>query len=272
MSPRKPVAFFTPVASLSMGKGGFIRNGKSLGCLRVLNTLTPPNSLQNALGGQPQSQTGAIMQATFDLVSITHNRAITTSFNIAERFNKLHKDVLRSIKNLIGQIDSNWHERNFAPMQNITPTFNGGSRKDTFYEITRDGFALLAMGFTGAEALQFKIEYIDAFNAMEQEILDRQSGLFRFKKDWRFAQKDDFRIYAHECKTGRIFADYYIKALVKNPLMADGGLFPKMLQEINECKDISTNGVLIGFLAAVEEHIAGTKQARIEFNKFLESM
>lgn len=212
------------------------------------------------------------MQATLNLVSINQNRAITTSFNIAERFNKLHKDVLRSIKNLMSQLPENWYQRNFAPIQNNVDLGLGRTRKDPAYEITRDGFALLAMGFTGKEALQFKIEYIDAFNAMEQEILKRRNGLFRFNNDLGLARKDNFKRYAHECETGRVYAGYYIQALKKDPLMADGGLFPKMLQEINECKDISTNGVLIGFLAEVEEHIAGTKQERAEFEQYLKSM
>lgn len=203
------------------------------------------------------------------LVLVSHSRAITTSVNIAQRFNKMHKDVLRSIKNIMAQIDVDWGVRNFAHTL-ITNKQNG--EKYPAYEITRDGFALLAMGFTGKEALQFKIEYIDAFNAMEQEILKRRNGLFRFNNDLSLARKDNFKRYAHECETGRIYAGYYIQALKKNPLTADGGLFPKMLQEINECKDISTNGVLIGFLAEVEEHIAGTKQERAEFEQYLKSM
>ncbi|EHG5469588.1 single-stranded DNA-binding protein [Campylobacter coli] len=44
----------------------------------------------------------------------------------------------------------------------------GKTRKDRCYNLTRDGFSLLAMGFTGKKALQFKIAFINAFNEMEK--------------------------------------------------------------------------------------------------------
>ena len=45
----------------------------------------------------------------------------------------------------------------------------------TMYEMNLDGFTLLAMGFTGKKALQFKLQYIDAFNRMERALLNREN-------------------------------------------------------------------------------------------------
>ena len=50
---------------------------------------------------------------------------------------------------------------------------NGGTRKLPCYQITRDGFAFLAMGFTGKRAAQFKEAYINAFNQMEQALIGK---------------------------------------------------------------------------------------------------
>lgn len=113
-----------------------------------------------------------------NLVIIQDNQAITTSLKVAEVFGKRHSDVLRTITNLYDKL-SNEHKRNFAFSQNLsisamfklvsqnmkTPT--GGIKNSRMYTMNRDGFVLLAMGFTGQKALEFKLAYITAFNQME---------------------------------------------------------------------------------------------------------
>lgn len=114
-----------------------------------------------------------------NLVQFKNNQVTTTSVQIANTFGKKHSDVVRAINNIIGQLRkqddfivarSNIKkfaiERNFAPISYIDEL----NRKKPCYEITRDGFTLLAMGFTGAKALQFKLAYINAFNEMEAVI------------------------------------------------------------------------------------------------------
>lgn len=100
-----------------------------------------------------------------NLVTINqNNQAVTTSLMVAETFNKQHKGILKSIKNL--DIPEDFNERNFAPVKYLDK--KGEERP--MYEITRDGFTLLAMGFTGAKAMEFKIKYINAFNEMAEMI------------------------------------------------------------------------------------------------------
>lgn len=96
---------------------------------------------------------------------------VTTSRAVAEQFGKNHKEVLRAIENTITQLKETeegraFNERNFAPIS-LRDAMN---REKPAYLLTRDGFTLLAMGFTGAKAVQFKVAYINAFNRMERFI------------------------------------------------------------------------------------------------------
>lgn len=96
---------------------------------------------------------------------------VTTSRAVAEQFGKNHKEVLRAIENTITQLKETdegkaFNERNFAPIS-LRDAMN---REKPAYLLTRDGFTLLAMGFTGAKAVQFKVAYINAFNHMERLI------------------------------------------------------------------------------------------------------
>lgn len=100
----------------------------------------------------------------------------TTSVDIAKHFGKRHDDVLRAIRSLLDQIDAGY-PRNFAEIQTDTDLGMGRIRKDPAYRLTKDGFTLLAMGFTGKQALQFKLAYIDAFNRMEAQLHGRTPSL-----------------------------------------------------------------------------------------------
>lgn len=96
---------------------------------------------------------------------------VTTSRAVAEQFGKNHKEVLRAIENTITQLKETeegrtFNERNFAPIS----LRDAKNREKPAYLLTRDGFTLLAMGFTGAKAVQFKVAYINAFNRMERFI------------------------------------------------------------------------------------------------------
>lgn len=103
-----------------------------------------------------------------NLVTIIDGQPVTTSLKVAEVFGKKHCDVLRAIRNL--EAPEDFGRRNFALTARVWVNNLGKEVHDPFYHITRDGFTLLAMGFTGKAAMQFKIAYIKAFNAMEAEL------------------------------------------------------------------------------------------------------
>ncbi|EQD24024.1 MAG: Phage regulatory protein, Rha family [Leptospirillum sp. Group IV 'UBA BS'] len=98
-------------------------------------------------------------------IVVQDGQPITTSLDISNVFEKNHRDVLRSIKDL--EIPENYRERNFAPTFRDVPGPNGSVRKEPIILITRDGFTILAMGFTRKKGMEFKIKYIEAFNRME---------------------------------------------------------------------------------------------------------
>lgn len=90
------------------------------------------------------------------LVFIKNDTPLTTSLIVAEKFGKEHRDVLKAIENLIADMGSAQNCTNSSPYF-IKSSYVHPQNKRTFkvYNMTRDGFSLLAMGFTGKKALEF---------------------------------------------------------------------------------------------------------------------
>lgn len=103
-----------------------------------------------------------------NLVSVNDGKVVTTSLQVAEHFQRPHKDVLSSIRKL--DCSPIFQERNFSLSLYHSKLLNGGYKKQPMYYITRDGFTFLAMGFTGKIAARFKEAYINAFNEMERKL------------------------------------------------------------------------------------------------------
>ena len=99
-------------------------------------------------------------------VVLRSGQPFVSSLDIARHFDKAHKDVLRAIDRIVGETGPEFAERNFTPSDYIDQT----GRKLRAFELTRDGFSFLVMGFTGSAATQWKLRYVEAFNAMETEI------------------------------------------------------------------------------------------------------
>lgn len=100
----------------------------------------------------------------------TNGQPFTTSRAVAERFGKRHREVLRAIQNLlVGCPDPGFTERNFALSEYTDKT----GRALPEYRLTHDGFAFLAMRFTGRDAMAWQIAFLDAFNALEAELQAR---------------------------------------------------------------------------------------------------
>ncbi|MDR0807157.1 MAG: Rha family transcriptional regulator, partial [Enterobacteriaceae bacterium] len=106
-------------------------------------------------------------------IAVVNGIAITTSLSIAEYFHKNHKHVLDKIRLIISECDDSYHQPNFRQVVRNVSGGDGAIRKMPMFELTRDAFVLIAMGFTGKKALQWKIEYINAFNKMEAELCNR---------------------------------------------------------------------------------------------------
>lgn len=101
-----------------------------------------------------------------DLVRLSGDRLIVSSLDISNHFGKQHKNVLQAIDNL--ECSDTFRRLNFQPTVYHRPNPAGGKVIEArMYEITRDGFVFLCMGFTGQQAAVWKELYIEAFNQME---------------------------------------------------------------------------------------------------------
>lgn len=110
-----------------------------------------------------------------DIILSTQNgEPVASSRDIAKRFGKEHKNVMRDIENLMSdgvlKIEQTplFYKTEYIHPQN--------HQKYPMYLMNRDGFSLLAMGFTGKEAVQWKLKYIEAFNRMERELAEQHKS------------------------------------------------------------------------------------------------
>ena len=91
---------------------------------------------------------------------------VTDSVKVAQVFGKMHKNIMKSIRNIMGSAQNLANEHWFAE---TTYTDAQGKRQPMFL-MNRDGFSLLTMSLTGEKAMAFKVAFINAFNKMEETI------------------------------------------------------------------------------------------------------
>lgn len=115
-------------------------------------------NLDNMIQGNPQA-----------LVTSYNGVLVADSVQVAEQFGKKHKDVLEAVDKLVYEIAAQSAENSadYFIQDTYKDVRNRTQRK---YLLTRDGFSLLVMGFTGPAALHWKLLYIEAFNKMEQAL------------------------------------------------------------------------------------------------------
>lgn len=99
-----------------------------------------------------------------------NDQVLTTSLKVAEVFEKEHKHVLDAVRKLFTAENSAVKQ-----MFQESTYLNERNQSQPMFVMNRDGFTLLAMGFNGKKALDFKIAYIDAFNKMEAELKSHQT-------------------------------------------------------------------------------------------------
>jgi Rha family phage regulatory protein len=108
-----------------------------------------------------------------DFIAVDGETLTTTSQHVAAAFGKRHDHVLRTIRSLMQQLPEDFNGPNFGAVTYLDE--KGESR--AMFRITRDGFTLLAMRFTGKKALKFQVAYINAFNSMAAYIRNQRDGL-----------------------------------------------------------------------------------------------
>lgn len=106
-----------------------------------------------------------------ELITIRKDQAVTSSLQIAETFGRRHDRVLRAIENLLVNVPKNGE----VEFQKSTYVDAKGEER-TIYFMNRDAFSLLVMGFTGKNAIEWKLKYISAFNAMEKLLAEKHTS------------------------------------------------------------------------------------------------
>lgn len=102
-----------------------------------------------------------------ELVVMHDKTAVTTSLKVAEIFNKNHRDVLDKINSKINSAENSAQYSNMFALGSYK---DKSGKSNPMYYMNRDGFSFIAFGFTGKRADNFKLQYIDAFNHMEEQI------------------------------------------------------------------------------------------------------
>lgn len=135
---------------------------------------------------------------------------VVTSLDIAETFGKRHDNVLKDIRELECSKEFrllNFEESSYTNVQN---------KKQPMYYMTRDGFTLLVMGYTGEKAMKFKESYIRQFSVMEkllkEKFVERQKGITvrHIVTDSIKRAKENERMHGHAYS---LYTDMIYKAL-----------------------------------------------------------
>lgn len=140
--------------------------------------------------------TNIASDTTLPVLTVKDGHPVTTSLDVAKVFGKQHKDVLRSIREV--ELPDDFTERNFA----LSGYTDMTGRKLPCYDMTRDGFTFLVMGFTGKEANLWKMRYIEAFNAMEAELLKQKEHSNTEALARVLQEHEDLKTALHEIQEG----------------------------------------------------------------------
>ena len=140
-------------------------------------------------------------------VSLHDGRPATTSREVAHYFRKRHDNVVRDIRSIMDNCPEEFTALNFEVSNYLDQT----GRSLPMYIIFRDGFTLLAMGYTGPEAIRFKLAYIEAYNRMEAELARRnrpalpaapridEAAMLELAAEIREAQQHYYRTFGRLC-------------------------------------------------------------------------
>ena len=190
------------------------------------------------------------------LVCIHNDVAVCDSLQVAEKFEKEHRNVLQSIDNLLIAENSAVKEM----FKESTYKANNGQMYRKFY-MNRDGFSVLTMGFTGQKALEWKLQYIDAFNRMESIIREKATPEWQeSRRTGIAARKTETDAIKRLCEYATVQGSTHSKQLYTN--------YTKLANKAAGITDRTTaTSLQISILTAAEVIIAQTISLGIEQNK-----
>lgn len=162
-----------------------------------------------------------------ELINIKNDEAVTTSLQVAEFFHKRHDRVLRAIDNLLEGLP-----KNGVVKFNVSQYKDAKGEKRKMYYMNRDGFSLLAMGFTGKKALDWKIKYIEAFNHMESYINFRKADKQIQKNSMQFLHDNLEMPTPKDYMKANTIANKCVSTMYGHPKMVKkSDMTPEMLED-----------------------------------------
>lgn len=185
------------------------------------------------------------------LVKIKNNQVVVSSRQVAEKFGKLHKDVLENIREILKAENS--AVRFFQENMYKVP---GNNKSYPEYLMNRDGFTLLAMGFTGKDALQWKMKYIAAFNEMEAKLNGKPISVLKEKEIEARLNNSRARIASEFCKIAEKTDIPEYKHICQQK--AAEVLSGVPLLPMEEAKEITYSATEIGKMLGVSANKIGT--------------
>lgn len=165
-----------------------------------------------------------------DALVLTNSKGqdVTTSLIVAEVFGKRHVDVLRDIRNL--HCSDEFHQRNFALLVEMRTLPQGGASQAEYYEVTKDGFSFLVMGYNGKKAGQFKETFINEFNKRDAllknpDYIISQAMSIMFERvksvEQQLKQKEErLQLQEHEIRIAAPKVEYYDNVLQSDSKIA----------------------------------------------------
>ena len=112
-----------------------------------------------------------------ELVYLKNNEAVCDSLQVAEKFHKRHDKLVSEIERMYPGLIGRGCAQNGGHPMFIKTTYIHHQNNQSYpkYIMNRDGFSLLVMGFTGKKALEWKLQYINAFNQMESFVKEKST-------------------------------------------------------------------------------------------------
>ncbi|MDF2537701.1 MAG: phage regulatory protein rha family [Herbinix sp.] len=218
-----------------------------------------------------------------DLVILKGNEAVCDSLEVAERFHKRHQEILYAIEGRkcscngkgckkcdgrgyqqLGLLQEDLEigaKSHLSKMFRKSTYTDTGRRKRPIYYINRDGFSILTMGFTGSEALQWKLDYIKAFNSMEKLIQEQQSN------EWKFFRHQGKSVRLAETDTLKKLVEYS-KAMGSNNLKQIYSNYTRLANKTVGIKSIKEATTMqLGYLMLVENIFIQVIRSGMDLNK-----
>ena len=189
-----------------------------------------------------------------ELVYLKNNAAVCDSLQVAEKFGKRHDKLIAEIRRMYGELIGKRTPRNGGAKFFFESTYENRGKRYPMFLMTRDGFSLLVMGFTGKNALEWKLQYIRAFKQMEKLIQEKSTAAYQLsdqaEKATRKTETDIIKEFVEYARAqGSTHADHYYSNYTRLAYKAAG------------ITDKTAAGLQLDELSLVEHMITHTLKA-----------